>query len=292
MRRMFLVGLLGAALLAPGGEVSGWSVLDEVTLIDPNLSAEIIWEIPDSKTYCQSSPQNLDRLACRIHQVDEFWIGVDAVGNRYGTINAIEPLGDFFDIYRRPARTDFNHHIARITKRVEPFPAEVIKLSTASRWEVDVVNGAILIGLQGQCLDSGCLAEGDTDEHVALLRITGLPVLLDIANSYVPPSTLSFAVPLMPEGLPTGDFFDVFTGDVATLNGDLSQAQPLACDVAAGAMVGERVNLFDPLPDPAPGQARYYLTVVTSGAERRAGRQREAGVLRGRSVEGLPICTD
>jgi hypothetical protein len=282
--------MLGATLLASGGDVFGWSLLDEMTVIDPNLSAEVVWEIPDSKTYCQSAPQNLDRLACQVHQIDEFWIGVDAAGNRYGTINAIEPLGDFFDIYRRPAGTDFNHHIARITKRVEPFPAEVTKLSTASRWEVDVVNGAILIGLQGQCLDNDCMAEGDTGEHIALLRITGLPILLDIVNSYVPPTTLSFAVPRMPEGLPTGDQFDVFTGDVATLSDGLSLARPLACDVAAGAIVGERVDMFDPLPDPAPGQARYYLTVVTSGAERRAGRRREAGVLSGRSVQGLPAC--
>jgi hypothetical protein len=94
----------------------------------------------------------------------------------------------------------------------------------------------------------------------------------------------------MPEGLPTGDRFDVFSGDVATLSGGLSLAQSLACDVAAGAIVGERVDVFDPLPDPAPGQARYYLTVVTSGVERRAGRRREAGVLSGRSVEGLPSC--
>ena len=136
MRRMCLVGMLGAALLASGGDVFGWSILDEVTVIDPNLSAEMVWEIPNSKIYCQSSPQNLDRLACQLHQVDEFWIGIDAAGNRYGTINAIEPLGDFFDIYRRPAGTDFNHHIARITKRVEPFPAAVTKLSTAGRWEM------------------------------------------------------------------------------------------------------------------------------------------------------------
>ncbi len=75
MRRICLVGMLGAMLLASAGEVFGWSLLDEMTVIDPNLSAEVVWEIPDSKTYCQSAPQNLDRLACQVHQIDEFWIG-------------------------------------------------------------------------------------------------------------------------------------------------------------------------------------------------------------------------
>ena len=279
----------GLCLLVAGAPALGWSLLEEVSIIDPNLSAEVVWELSDSKTYCQSSPQNLDRLACQVILVDDFWIGVDAAGHRYGTLTAIEPLGDFFDIHRRPSGTAFSHHIVRITKRVEPVPAEVTKLSIAGRWEVDVSGGALLIGLQGQCLDVDCVAAGDTEEHVALIRITGLPSLLEVANSYVPPSALSFRVPQLPEGLPSGDRFDLYTGDVGSLP-DLFQALPLACDVAAGTVVGDRVEVPDPLPDPPPGQGRYYLTAVTSGLERRAGRERMAGILVGRSVTGLLTC--
>ena len=289
MRGRGAAGVLCLMALGALTPVLGWSLGDAVTVIDPNLSAEVVWENPDSKTYCTSSPQNLDRLACDLPQDEEFWIGVDAAGNRYGTIIAIEPMGDFYDIYRRPAGTNFNHHIARIIKRTEPIPTEVTKIFIASEWEVDAINGAILIGLQGSCMDATCIAAGDTTDHLALLRITGLPIILDVVASYAPPSTFSFTIPVFPEGLPSGDAFDVFVGDIATLP-DFSQSQQLACNVAAGEPVGARVDTFDPLADPSLGEARYYVTAATSGLDRRAGRQRTDGVLSGRDVSGMPAC--
>ena len=101
------------------GQTAAFSLLDEVAVMDPNLTASLVWELTDTKTYCQSSPPDLDRLACREILPDEFPIGLDALGNRYGIIVTVEALGTFFDLYRRPAGTTFNHHIARITKRVE-----------------------------------------------------------------------------------------------------------------------------------------------------------------------------
>ncbi|MGH9870529.1 MAG: hypothetical protein ACREAA_20525 [Candidatus Polarisedimenticolia bacterium] len=56
-------------------------------------------------------------------------------------------------------------------------------------------------------------------EEWGIIRISGLPTLLDIILSYQPPSTLSFNVPVRPEGLPGADSFAVYAGD-------LSQASP------------------------------------------------------------------
>jgi hypothetical protein len=72
--------------------------------------------------------------------------------------------------------------------------------------------------------------------------------------------------------------------------GDLSSALPLACDVAASAGPGDVVPVADPLPAPLPGQARYYVAVASSGADRRAGRRSTGGVFVGRQTAGLPPC--
>ena len=137
------------ALILSMGSAAGFSLLDEVTVIDTNLAAEIVWELHDTKTYCQSSPQNLDRLQCAVLAPDEFWIGVDPVGNRYGVIVTTDQNGTFFDIYRRPVGTGFNHHIVRITKRVEVVFGKPVKLFATGRWEIDPTNGWLLVGIRG-----------------------------------------------------------------------------------------------------------------------------------------------
>ena len=276
-------------IIAAMGQTAAFTLLDEVSVIDPNLTAELVWEMTDTKTYCSSSPPNLDRLTCQEIDPDEFSIGVDAAGNRYGVIVTIEPLGTFFDIYRRPAGTSFNHHIVRITKRVELVVGQPIKMFAVGSWEIDVTNGVMLIGLKGECFTDTCSLANDTVEHLAVVRVTGLPALLDVIESYQPSSALSFRLPVHPEGLPTGDQYDVYHGDLASLP-DLSQAQPLACDVAAGKTAGERVQVADTLPDPAAGEARYYLTAISSGIETRAGRTRQGAGLTGRPAASLPPC--
>lgn len=289
MRLLRLAVAACIIIIAAQGWAAAFSLLDEVTVIDPNLTAELVWEMTDTKTYCQSSPPNLDRLACKEIIPDEFWIGVDAVGNRYGMIVTVEPLGTFFDIYRRPAGTSFNNRIVRVTKRVEQMAGQPIKLFAVGNWEIDVTSGVLLIGLKGECFTSACTTANDTVEHMGVIRITGLTALFDIIESYQPPSSLSFNLPRYPEGLSSGDQYDVYYGDIAGLP-DLSQAQPLECDVATGKSVGDRVEVTDTLPDPVPGEVRYYVTVVSSGTEKRAGRRRQAGGLSGRASASLPPC--
>jgi len=276
--------------VAAGGHASGWSLLEEVTVIEPGLGAELVWELIDTKTYCQSDPNSLDRLSCReTPDPAEFWIGMDAAGNRYGTINTADFTGEFFDIFRRPAGTRQSQHIARITRRTEPVFGEVTKLFAASRWEVDLTNGEILIGLTGSCFDSACAAQADTTDHMALIKITGLVPLMDLAATYLPPSTITFRVPARPEGLNAGSRFDVYAGDASVLP-DLSLAQPVACDVGGGSLPGDVVSVTDPLPAPPPGEVRFYVTTVRNGPQRRAGRGTSSGAFVGRDASGLPAC--
>ena len=289
--RGFRVGAItGIALLALTGDAAAWSLVQEVDLLLPGLSAQMVWELPDAKSYCESIPPNTDRLACSLLEPDEFWIGLDGAGGHYGTINGVDSTGTFFDIQRRAAGASIDQHIARITKRVELVFGQPIKLFAASRWELDALNGHLLIGLRGQCLTSQCAAENDTEEHLGLLRISGLPALLDLAQTYVPPGSVSVVIPAHPEGLPTGSRLDLYAGDTADLP-DLSRAQPLACNVGSGSAPGDTVVVADSLQSPAPGRARYYLTAVTSGSLRRAGRRTSGDTLVGRDAAAMPFCS-
>lgn len=290
MRTFAVVVSAVVVFVLSSGAAHAWSIRDEVVAIDPNLTVELVWELINSKTYCQSEPTNLDRLSCAIvPDPAEFWIGMDAAGNRYGTINGIDAAGDYFDIYRRPAGTKQSEHIVRITKRKEPVFGEVTKLQVTSGWEIDQTAGTLLIGLTGSCFSAACTAQADTTDHLAVIRITGLPTLFDLALSYQDPAELSIRIPVRPEALPTTDRIDVFYGAVASL-ADLSSALSLTCNVAGSAGPGDTVSVTDSLPDPAAGEARYYLAAVTSGLDRRAGRRRTTGVLQGRHAAVLPTC--
>jgi hypothetical protein len=114
---------------------------------------------------------------------------------------------------------------------------------------------------------------------------------LDRSESFAPgASSSSFRVPMMPEGFLAVDWFDTYTGDLATLP-DWSQAQSLQCNYPPlPSSVGDYLSFADPLPDPAPGQGRYYVTAVTHEGQRRFGRQAMNGVLSGRNPATLPAC--
>ena len=284
------VGFIAAIVLTWGGPAFGWSLVEEVSAVQSGLTIELVWELIDTKVYCGSSPPDLDRLSCEvIPDPAESWIGVDAAGNRYGTINGSNTAGEYFDIYRRPAGTHLSQHIVRITRRLEPVFGEVTKLNATGRWELDTTNGTLLIGLTGTCFSAACTAEGDITDHLGLIKISGLPTLFDLQLSYQPEGSLLFNVPARPEGLPQGARLDVYHGDVGTLP-DLSAAQPLACDAAPGFPPGGFAQVADTLGDPPQGGVRYYVTTATMGSERRAGRTTQAGVLSGRPAALLPPC--
>ena len=126
--------------------------------------------------------------------------------------------------------------------------------------DTDAINGFLYVLVHRSDLDP---AQGSLYESMVWTRVSGLPTLLDIILSYQPPSTLSFNVPVRPEGLPGADSFSVYAGDVRTA-ADLSQAVPIQCAAPAGRapVPGEHLTVPDSLPDPSPGEGRYYLAAV------------------------------
>jgi hypothetical protein len=278
------------SLLFSAETARAWSLRDEVTVVGTGLTAELVWEIINSKAYCQTNPTNLDRLSCAIvPDPGEFWAGLDAAGNGYGTINGIDAAGEYFDIYRRPAGTKQSQHLVRITKRKEPVFGQVTKLQLTRDWTIDATSGVLLVGVTGSCLSAACAAQGDTTDHLGVIRITGLPTLFDLALSYQSPAGLSLRMPARPEGLPSADHVDLYYGPVAAL-ANLATAAPLACNVAPAAAPGSSVTVPDPLANPAIGQARYYVAAVTHGTDVRAGRRFANGAFQGRDTSGLPAC--
>lgn len=152
MRRTKFAGCLCLLALAASTPARGWSLLQEVTLLEPGLTAEMVWEIVDSKTYCPSDPPNLDRLACRLADPGdpgelEFWIGIDSAGSRYGVISGQAGNNTYFDIHRRPAGSNLSQHIVRISERVEVGgPTEITKLQISGTWMIDATSGEMLSG--------------------------------------------------------------------------------------------------------------------------------------------------
>lgn len=150
---------------------------------------------------------------------------------------------------------------------------------SVDRVALDAVNGIALFEVSGN------------NFNPEIIEVSGLPALLDIILSYQPPSTLSFNVPVRPEGLSGADSFSMYAGDIRTAS-DLSQAFAMQCTVPAGRapIPGEQLTVSDPLPDPAPGESRYYLAAVNYQGQRRAGRSAISGVLQGRNAAALPGC--
>ena len=58
MRTAALAVVAGVSSFLTAGTAHPWSLRDEVSVVSPGLTAELVWEIINSKTYCQSNPVN------------------------------------------------------------------------------------------------------------------------------------------------------------------------------------------------------------------------------------------
>ena len=121
--------------------------------------------------------------------------------------------------------------------------------------------------------------------------MVGFATTFEILQTYEPTANeIGFRVPYMPEGFQYADSFDTYYGDLATV-GDWSQAQSLQCDYPATAPnMGDYLTVPDPLPDPTPGEGRYYVTTVTHQGQTRYGRKNIGG-LSGRDPGVLQECS-
>jgi hypothetical protein len=150
----------------------------------------------------------------------------------------------------------------------------------------DFVNGQLLIWV-----DSGGGNGAFNRLRNEVVRMTGLPRLLDFLVSFIPgQQALNILTPVHPDGFETADAIQVWTGDVRSMP-DWSRAEPLACAAATNPVSGQAVTVQDTLPDPAPGQGRYYLVASQNGSNRRLGRQYLNGAFSARDPTALPTCT-
>jgi hypothetical protein len=149
----------------------------------------------------------------------------------------------------------------------------------------DFVNGQLVIWTR-----SGGGIGVNNKQRDEVIRLTGLPRLLDFLVSFIPgQQALNILTPVHPDGFETADSVQVWTGDVRSMP-DWSRAQPLTCTAANHPVSGETITVPDTLPDPAPGQGRYYLVASQSGSDRRLGRQYLNGAFSARDPAALPVC--
>jgi len=184
--------------------------------------------------------------------------------------------------------------VAYITERCIPNTTSAADTVRFRSLRIDNNAGCLLMIITTQLMGNPSPADvtyPSTGSNESLIKICGLATQFDILQSYTPDTAaLGFTVPRIPEGLPAADYFDTYYGDLATV-GDWSQAQPLQCGYPATApSVGDYLTVADTLPEPAPGQGRYYVTAVTYQGEKRYGRRSSGGVLSGRNPAVLPAC--
>ena len=126
-----------------------------------------------------------------------------------------------------------------------------------------------------------------------VVRVTGLPSLIDIIPTFDPNNTsaLNWIAPVKPEAMAGSDGYDVYKGDLDSVS-DFSLAAPVACDIPMGRdpVPGEFLTVKDTEPVPSPGNGRYYLVANRFAGGTRVGREFRMGVLRGRDAFTLSGC--
>lgn len=164
------------------------------------------------------------------------------------------------------------------------------KFHVAGGLEFDPMSGRLFVRLRSDSNVSSC--GGCFGSRFWIAIISGFASTFEILQTYTPTANaIGFHVPYMPEGFPAADSFDTYYGDLATV-GDWSQAHPMQCGYpAAPPSRGDYFTVADPLPNPAQGQGRYYVTAVHHQGETRFGRNAINGVLSGRDPSSLPQCS-
>ncbi len=135
-------------------------------------------------------------------------------------------------------------------------------------------------------------APGFGSVHFGIVRISGLPKLLDIIPTFQPAAgTISWVTPKHPEALPAANRFMAFAGDLRDVH-DLRRAAAIDCDVTAGTppQPSDFLSILDPLPTPPVGQGSFVVIGVENAGQRRFGRQMIGGVLSGRDQAGFTGC--
>ncbi len=270
---------------------------DQFIMYDPDLSVSVLEDRGTAP--CILETAGFDSFVCGPQQLPGsirpyMGGGSDALGTfyriRFKRVPAAptwcenEPgISEVYDIERiTPVATEVVARVPSCVRLDPPRPDPCCQNTRVFNLAVDAANGVIYMGTQSWISGS---------PNLGIVTIQGLPNLLDIILSYQPPSTLSFNVPVRPEGLAGSDSFSLYHGDVRNA-GSLSSAVPLDCLVPDDRtpIPGEILTVPDTTPTPAAGEIAYFLVAANHQGQRRAGRQSAGGVLQGRDASQLPAC--
>lgn len=296
MRLYFLVSLCIAAHMEAAAQAI--SVGEAVEIVYPGLTVSVVREQPRTVNgqdvctlqgtlwECGASPQaDLARGG--------FTIGVDAAGSVYHlAVNGQSQQIDFGGgrsgfLLQRITAAGQTETLARLLVAICLDQAcSQNKQFGGLHPTLDVTNGRIVVAVVA------ILVVGITPNpiNVGVVQIDGLPKMFDTLLTFTPNGqTLSMVTPAHPDGFRSADSLQVWTGDLGTLP-DWSLAQPLACDAATNPTPGQLVTVPDNLPNPPPGQGRYYVSSVTHDSLQRLGRQFISGAFIARDPASLPLC--
>ena len=159
--------------------------------------------------------------------------------------------------------------------------------------DFDDKSGRLFVWIKSRCINHNQPITCTYTSGWWVAAIHGLTTTFEILQTYEPTSNeISFRVPYMPEGFQAADWFDTYYGEL-TNPIDFSQAQALQWGYPAPPpSVGDYLTVADALPDPVPGQGRYYVTAVTYQGQTRYGRKSTAAGLSGRDPTLLPTCLE
>jgi len=217
---------------------------------------------------------------------------VDAAGSAYKIDLVGYSLGDGDGTYLQRTRRDgVTENVASLYRQrcLDPPACSVgAYYSRATPFFMDVTNGRILMIASADIRSKPY--DQPIDYRVGILEISGLPQMFDTLLAFVPSGqTLSVLTPAHPDGFRSVDSLQLWAGDVRTLP-DWSQAMAVSCAAAATPMPGQLVSVADTWPDPAAGQARYYLVASKNVAQRRLGRRYVNDAFSARDPATLPVC--
>jgi hypothetical protein len=166
--------------------------------------------------------------------------------------------------------------------------AQLVLRTTPFNMVSDPVNGSLYFAVYAE---RACGGNATEPGHYGIVKLSGLPTVLDLIISYQPSGNISWTTPKYPEGLPAADRYQVFTGRVADLP-IFSRATLVSCDFPGGHIPspGEYETITDPLGTPPIGQASYVIVGVESAGQRRFGRQFVDGLVSGRDPAQFPAC--
>lgn len=268
MRRLALLVPL-VILVCSSPLLADCSALSFVTILDGNLSAQV-FTMGAARDYFFEGPLICQSPGC--WATSQQHAGYDALGNlyTYGQAGAL-PVSLW-----RTSPQGLRSELVRIVPQDLGIGCSLLATPGVA---INAVDGWVDIAFQG----------GFSEGNPVLIRVSGLPRLLDVFASYTPSIQVAVSPAKFPDGLLQPlEAQDLVFGDVGTLP-DFSRATR-SCGAVRLPAGADPVLIADPLGEPAVGHSLFFLVASRGLTETRMGRALVGGTFNGRDVSKLPVC--